>query len=89
MDFVGVFLFFFGRIWNSLELAEPWIGHDGAQDGCQVAQSHKGVVDSGGEVIVPLQEVLEVQNQHGCRRGRDDGGHGRKYNSPLQMKVLH
>lgn len=27
------------------------------------------MVDGGGEVIVPPQEVLEVQHQHGYRQG--------------------
>lgn len=43
---------------DSLELAQPWISYDGSQDGCQVAEGHEGVVDGGGKVIIPPQEVL-------------------------------
>ncbi len=42
---------------NSLELAEPWISYNGSQDGRQVAESHEGVVDGGGKVFIPPQEV--------------------------------
>lgn len=49
-----------------LELPEPRVGDDGAENGRQVAESHEGVVDGGGEVIVPSQEVLEVQHKHSC-----------------------
>lgn len=63
-----VLSFLVQRACDSLELAEPRVGHDGSQDGRQVAQSHEGVVDGGGEVIVPPQEVLKVQDQHGCTR---------------------
>lgn len=54
---------------NLLELAEPGVGHDGSHDGRQVTESHEGVVDGGGKVIIPAQKVLEVQHQHGCTRG--------------------
>lgn len=56
----------------SLELAEPGIGYDGPQDGRQVAQCHKRVVDGGGEIIIKAQEVFQVKHQHGCGVG---GGH--------------
>lgn len=56
----------------SLELAEPGIGYDGAQDGRQVAQRHKRVVDGGGEILIKVQEVVQVKHQHGCGVG---GGH--------------
>lgn len=49
-----------------LVLAEPGVGDDGPQDGRQVAQRHKRVVDGGGKVLVPVQEVVQVKHQHGC-----------------------
>lgn len=55
-----------------LVLAEPGVGYDGAQDGRQVAQRHKRVVDGGREILVPVQEVVQVKHQHGCEAG---GGH--------------
>lgn len=51
---------------NLLELAQPWVCYDGSKDRGQVAKGHKGVVDSGGKVIVPPQKVLEVQHQYSC-----------------------
>lgn len=56
---------------NSLELAQPGVSDDGPQDGCQVAQSHKGVVDGDGSVVIPLQKVCEVQHQHSWGRERE------------------
>lgn len=55
-----------------LVLAEPGVGYDGSQDGRQVAQRHKRVVDGGSEILVPVQEVVQVKHQHGCEAG---GGH--------------
>lgn len=54
------------KLEDQLELSEPRVGDDGAEDRGQVAESHKGVVDGGGKVIVPSQEVLEVQHKHSC-----------------------
>lgn len=39
-------------------LAEPGVSYDRSQDGRQVAQCHKRVVDGGGKVLVPVQEVV-------------------------------
>lgn len=49
-----------------LVLAQPGVGDDGPQDGGQVAERHKGVVDGGGEVLVPSQELVQVKHQHAC-----------------------
>lgn len=51
---------------NILVLSQPGVGHDGSEDGGQVTESHKSVIDGGGQVIVPEQEVPEVQHQHRC-----------------------
>lgn len=55
-----------------LVLAKPGVGYDRPQDGRQVAQRHKRVVDGGGEILVPVQKVVQVKHQHGCE---DRGGH--------------
>lgn len=49
---------------NWPKLSQPGVGHNGPEDRGEVAESHKGVVDGGGQVIVPEQEVLEVQHQN-------------------------
>ena len=51
---------------NSLKLSQPGVSHNGPEDGGQVAEGHKDVVDGGGQVIVPEQEVLEVQHEYSC-----------------------
>lgn len=51
---------------NSLELSQPGVGHDGPEDGGEVAEGHEGVVDGGGQVIVPSQEVFEIQHEYSC-----------------------
>ena len=51
---------------NPLKLSQPGVGHDGSEDWGEVAESHKSVVDGSGQVIVPVQEVLEVQHKHSC-----------------------
>lgn len=56
-----------------LKLAQPGVCYNGSQDGSQVAQSHKGVVDGGGQVIIKPKEVPEVQHQHSCGQGREKG----------------
>lgn len=50
----------------SLKLSQPGVSHNGPENRRQVAQSHKGVVDGGSQVIVPAQEVLEVQHKDSC-----------------------
>lgn len=57
-----------GCVGNILVLSQPGVGHDGSEDGGQVAESHKSMIDGGGQVIVPQQEVPEVQNQHRCEK---------------------
>lgn len=47
-----------------LELSKPGVSHDGTKDGSQVAQGHKSMIDGGGQVIIPMQEVPEIQHQH-------------------------
>lgn len=56
---------------DPLELAQPRVGHDGTQDRGQVAEGNKGMVDGGGKVIVPPQEVFKVKHQHSCMEGRE------------------
>lgn len=70
---LGVFYNFIpenNRTWSShsLELPEPGVGHDGPQDRGQVAESHEHVVDGGGQVIVPVKEVGEVQHEDSCEQ---------------------
>lgn len=60
-----------GSVGNILVLSQPGVGHDGSKDGGQVAESHKSVIDGGGQVIVPQQEVPEVQNQHRCEKSSE------------------
>lgn len=51
---------------HSLKLSQPGVGYDGPKDRGQVAESHEGVIDGSGEVIVPAQEVLKVQHEDSC-----------------------
>lgn len=50
-----------------LVLSQPGVSHDGSKDGGQVTEGHKCVINGGGEVIIPEQEVLEVEHQDRCR----------------------
>ncbi len=47
-----------------LELPKPGISNDGTQNGRQVAQSHKSMIDGGRKVIIPKQKIPEIQHQH-------------------------
>lgn len=47
----------------SREFSQPGVGDESAENGRQVAESHEGVVDGGGQVVVPLKEPCEVQDQ--------------------------
>lgn len=51
---------------NILILSQPGVSYDGSEDGGEVAQSHKNVIDGCGKVLLPEQEVLEIQHQHRC-----------------------
>lgn len=54
------------RMGNILILSQPGVSYDGSEDGGEVAQSHKNVIDGGGEVLLPEQKVFEVEHQHRC-----------------------
>lgn len=47
----------------SREFSQPGVGDESAENGRQVAESHEGVVDGGGQVVVPSEEPREVQDQ--------------------------
>lgn len=55
-----------GHMGNILVLSQPGVRYYGSEDGGEVAQGHKNVVDGGGKVLLPEQKVLEVQHQHRC-----------------------
>lgn len=59
------------RNYCSLKLSQPGVCHNGPENGGEVAESHKRVVDGSGQVIIPLQEVLEVQHKHRCGQDRE------------------
>lgn len=50
----------------SLELSQPGVGNESAENGCQVAQSNECVVDGSRQIVVPFKELCEVQNQECC-----------------------
>lgn len=54
---------------DSHELPQPGVSDERPQDGCQVAQGHKGVVDGRGQVIIPIQKVPEVQDEQRLAEG--------------------
>lgn len=58
---------------HSLKLSQPGVCYECSQDGRQVAQSNEGVVDGCGKVVIPAQEVLEIQNEHSCRENKIAG----------------
>lgn len=64
-----------------LKLSQPGISHNGSKDRGQVAESHKSVIDGSGQVIVPVQEVPEVQHQHRCGQA----GHQTLFKSKTQL----
>lgn len=53
---------------HSLKLSQPRVRNERSKDRCQVAQSNKRVVDGCGQVVIPLQEIFEIQNEHRCRK---------------------
>lgn len=53
---------------RSLVFSQPWVGHDSPEDRSQVAKCNKDVINGGGQVFVPVQEVREVQHQDSCGR---------------------
>lgn len=57
----------------SLELSQPGVGNESAENGCQVAQSNECVVDGSRQIVVPFKELCEVQNQECCPQ-RAGGG---------------
>lgn len=53
---------------DSLEFSEPGVSDERSQYGCEVAEAAEGVVDSGWEVLVPVQIGEEVKRQHRCQQ---------------------
>lgn len=47
----------------SREFSQPGVGNESTENGRQVAEGHKGMVDGGGQVVVPFKEPCEVQNE--------------------------
>ena len=45
------------------------------------------MVDGGGEVIVPLQEVLKVQHEHGCTPAREQEEGWREVSSSICCNI--
>lgn len=60
--------FISGLNWHSLEFSEPGVGDERAQYRCEVAEAAEGVVDSRGEILVPVQVREEVERQQRCDR---------------------
>ena len=46
---------------DSLVFSKPGVSHDSSQYGCEVAEAGKGMEDSSGKVLVPVQIGEEVQ----------------------------
>lgn len=53
---------------HSLKLSQPRVCNERSKDRCQVAQCNERVVDGCRQVVIPLQEILEIQNEHRCRK---------------------
>ena len=51
---------------DSLVFSEPGVGDDSSQYGREVAEAAEGMVDSGGQVLVPVQVGEEVKSQQRC-----------------------
>ena len=47
-----------------LELSQPGVSNKSPQQGGEVAQAREGMVDSCGQVLVPVQVVDKVKGQH-------------------------
>lgn len=58
---------------HSLKLSQPGVCYECPQDRRQVAQSNERVVDGCGKVVIPAQEVFEIQNEHSCRENKTAG----------------
>lgn len=75
-----------GHMGNILILSQPGVSYNGSEDGGEVAQSHKNVIDGGGEVLLPEQEVLEVQHQHRYGKSTESA---QQHSHTLQMKYSY
>lgn len=51
---------------DSLVFSEPGVGDDSSQYGREVAEAAEGMVDRGGQVLVPVQVGEEVKSQQRC-----------------------
>lgn len=51
---------------DSLEFSEPGVSDDSSQYGCEIAEAAEGMIDSSGEVLVPVQVGHEVERQQRC-----------------------
>lgn len=47
-----------------LEFSQPGVSNGRTQDGSEIAEAAEGMVDRGGRVFIPVQEIQEVQGQH-------------------------
>ena len=54
-----------GDVHDRLELAQELVGNHGPEDGGEVAEHGKGVVDDGGLVLCKVELLLQVQGQDG------------------------
>lgn len=59
---------------HSLKVSQPGVSNNGPNNRGEGVQSHKGVIDGGGQVIVPVQGVLKVQHQDGCGQSGKNRG---------------
>lgn len=53
-----------GEIDDCLEFSQPGVSNGRTQDRSEIAEAAEGVVDRGGRVFIPVQEIQEVQGQH-------------------------
>lgn len=75
-----------GPMGDILILSQPGVRYDGSEDGGEVAQSHENVIDGGGKVLLPEQEVLEVQHQHRCGTSSEAAQQIHTHTHTLEMK---
>lgn len=49
---------------DSLEFSKPGVSDESSQYGCEIAEAAEGMVDSSGEVFVPVEVGEEIEGQH-------------------------
>jgi len=74
---------------DSLECTQPGVRYEGPQYRREVAEAAEGVVDGGGQVLIPVQVLDKVECQHRCYGHRHRQERGQTGTRSKLRTVLH